>query len=59
MTSKSANIKIAIKKNATAALTRQLLKVPEGGKTITVGIGDKQVTFRASASEASSTTKSK
>jgi hypothetical protein len=53
MASKAANIKIAIKKNASPALTRQLLKVPVGGKTITVGTGNNVATFRVTASEAS------
>jgi hypothetical protein len=49
----STEIKILLKKNASAALTRELLNIPEGGKTIKVGSGDKAVAIRFTANHCS------
>jgi topoisomerase IA-like protein len=52
---KAVKVKQLLKQNASAKLTRELLNVPEGGKTITVG--DKKI--RVTVSKTGSASRAK
>jgi hypothetical protein len=54
MSGNAAKVKSLLKQNASATLTRQLLSVPEGGKTIKLASGQPiKVTAASKASAAS------